>query len=121
MHYLQNKLILDEKHHKHLLMIRNKQYLTHSFVLCQLIEGYFLFMFLPNSSYSLTFLIIVLLDLKYPTIWSITSFQTYSTFFSLLRAVSTLAENHGIKMSILVYLDAVLMSYPFVQSSHPQA
>ena len=31
---LQNELILHEKHHKHLLMIRNKQYLIHSFVPC---------------------------------------------------------------------------------------
>ena len=88
---------LDEKHHKHLLMIRNKQYLNHSFVPCWLNKGYFLIRFLPNFSYSLAFLIIAFFDLKYPTIWSIASSQTYFLFFSLLRAASTLGENHGIK------------------------
>ena len=121
MHYLQNELILNEKHHIHLLMIGNKQYLTHSFAPCQLKQGYFLIMFLPKSSYSMLVLITAFLDLKYPTIWSIASSQTYSVFFSLLRAASTLAENCGIKISTLVYLDAVLMGYLFVQSSHPQA
>ena len=86
-----------KNHHKHLLMIRNKQYLIHSFLPCQLNEGYFLIMFLPSSSCSLAFLIIAFFDLKYPTIWSIASSQTYSMFFSLLRAASTLGENHGIE------------------------
>ena len=78
-------------------MIINKQYLTHSFAPIQLNEGYFLIMFLPNSSYSLAFLIIAFVDLKYPTNWSIASSKTYSTFFSLLRAASTLGENRGME------------------------
>ena len=75
-------------------MIINKQYLTHFFAPVQPNEGYFLIVFLPNSSYSLVFLIIAFVDLKYPII---TSSQTYSAFFSFLRAASTLGENCGME------------------------